>query len=182
MRCGAVVALLVSLTGSVAGQGAADRAFPAERLISLTAGVGNSMGWFGAQGEHYFADERVSVFLGFGYTPSLERGDPTGPTFAGGLRTFTSGAKHRAYVEGSVSQLLVEPGALDGSRLYGPGLQGGYQFVSRGGFTLMASVGVGYALGAPRGVGPWASQVGLGVGYTWRRTRSGPGPQDRRIY
>lgn len=181
MRCGAIVTLLLSLPGLVAAQDGLDRAFPAERLVSLTAGVGNSMGWFGAQGERYFADERLSVFVGLGYTPSIDQGDPTGPTFAAGLRSFTSGAKHRAFVEGAVSQLLVETGALDGgSRFYGPGVQGGYQFVSPGGFTLMASIGAGYVLWVPQGVDHWAAQVGLGLGYTWRRTRNPVGPVDRR--
>jgi hypothetical protein len=84
-------------------------------------------------------------------------------------------------LEGSASQLLVETGGVDGgSRLYGPGVQGGYRFVSGGGFTLMASLGAGYALAVPQGVDPWATQVGLSLGYTWRRLRSGGGPFDRR--
>lgn len=169
--------LLGGLCGSLAAQEVADRVIPGERLISLTAGVGNSMGWFGVQGERYLADERLSIFLGLGYTPSLDQGDPTGPTFAAGLRAFTAGAKHRVFTEGSVSQLLVEAGG--DRRLYGPGLQGGYQFVSRGGFTLVASLGVGYALAVPTGMDPWASQVGVGLGYTWRR-RTADGPSDRR--
>jgi len=182
MRCDVVVVMLASLSTPAAAQ---DEPVwvPTERLISVTAGVGNSMGWFGAQGERYLADERLSVFVGLGYTPGLDRGDPTGPTFAAGLRSFTSGIKHRAFVEGSVSQLLVANGPLDeGSRLYGPGVQGGYQFVSPRGFTLMASVGVGYALATPRGVAPWAAQLGLSLGYTWRRARSGGGggPLDHR--
>jgi hypothetical protein len=137
------------------------------------------MGWFGAQGERYLADERLSIFVGLGFTPSLDQGDPTGPTFAAGIRTFTAGTKHRAFVEGSVSQLLVENSVLgDGGRLYGPGLQGGYQFVSTGGFTLMASLGVGYALAVRDGIDPWAGQVGLSAGYTWRRQRSDEGRFD----
>jgi hypothetical protein len=181
MRCRATITLLVSLAGTAAAQEGPGRPFPSERLVSLTAGVGNSMGWFGMQGERYFLDERLSVFVGLGYTPRLDQGDPTGPTFAAGLRSFTSGLKHRFFVEGSASQLLVETGGVDGgSRLYGPGLQGGYQFVSGGGFTLMASLGAGYALAVPQGVDPWATQVGLSLGYTWRRLRPGGGPFDRR--
>ena len=45
----------------------------------------------------------------------------------------------------------------------------GYQFVSRGGFTRMTSLGLGYALGVPRTLDPWAAQAGVGLGYTWRR-------------
>ncbi len=138
-------------------------------------------GWFGAQGERYIADERISLFFGLGYTPSVDRGDPTGATFAAGIRTFTNGVKHRAFVEGSVSQLLVESGvAVGNSRFYGPGLQGGYQFVSPGGFTLMASAGAGRAIAVPSGVDPWALQVGLSLGYTWRRMQDAGGPSSRR--
>jgi hypothetical protein len=39
-------------------------------MVTVTAGVGNAMGWFGVQGERYFMDE------------------PDGPTFAAGLRSL----------------------------------------------------------------------------------------------
>lgn len=170
MRYRATLVLLLILPLPAVAQEEPSGPVPADRLVSLTAGVGNAMGWFGAQGERYVADERLSIYVGVGYTPRLDGGD-TGPTFAAGLRTFTSGVKHRAFVEGSVSQVLVETGTVNaGRRLYGPGVQIGYQFVSRGGFTLMASTGVGYALAGPRSADPWAAQVGVGVGYTWRRS------------
>ena len=182
MRLGAVMTLLATLPSVLGAQVEAQRIFPAQRFMSVTAGVGNSMGWFGAQGERYFADERVSVFLGLGYTPRFDRGDPSGPTFAAGLRSYTSGAKHRAFVEGAVSQVLVENDPFNGSdRFYGPGLQGGYQYVSFGGFTFMASLGVGYALAVPHGVDPWGAQVGVGFGYTWRRTATAEGPFDHHV-
>jgi hypothetical protein len=146
-----------------------------QRRYTATAGVGNSLGWFGVQGERYFMDERLSIFLGVGYTPSVDAADPYGPTFALGIRSFTRGFKHRLFVEGSASQLVVESGGV--GRYYGPGAQAGYQFVSPGGFTLMASLGAGYALGVPRGGNGWASQVGLSLGYTWRRL---PDPGGRR--
>jgi hypothetical protein len=69
MRVRAIVALLVKLPGILTAQVERPRIFPAQRVVSLTAGVGNAMGWFGAQGERYFADERLSVFVGLGYTP-----------------------------------------------------------------------------------------------------------------
>ena len=172
MRCRAIIMMLVGVPAPLVAQDPVEPRMLSERFLSLTAGVGNSMGWFGAQAERYFLDERLSIFVGLGYTPSLEQRDPEGPTLAAGLRTYTSGAKHRVFMEGSVSQLVVESGSVDGSRLYGPGVQGGYQFLAPGGFTLMASIGVGYALSVPRGLDPWAAQVGLGVGYTWRRVRA----------
>jgi hypothetical protein len=157
------------------------RPYPGQRLATLTAGVGNALGWFGVQGERYLLDERVSLFVGVGYTPELDQGDPTGPTFAGGIRSFTGGISHRAFVEAGVSQLFIS--ADDGGRrLYGPGLQGGYQFVSNGGFTAMLSIGVGYAFRMPRSSSPWASQVGVSLGYTWRRaTDAGRGPNRRTM-
>src|SRR5262245_39599585 len=68
------------------------------RVASLTAGLGNVMGWFGLHGERYFARERLSGFLGLGYTPAVDEGDPSGPTFAIGLRGFTPGIKHRGFL------------------------------------------------------------------------------------
>jgi hypothetical protein len=129
------------------------------------------MGWFGLQAERYFAQERLSAFLGAGYTPSIEQGDPSGPTFAAGLRGFTSGIKHRGFLALSVSQLFVETGFSEQpkGRLYGPGLEAGYQFASRGGFTVMAALGVGYASGVPQGQSEFGGMLDLGVGYTWRR-------------
>lgn len=57
-------------------------------------------------------------------------------TFAAGGRAYTSGARHRGYVELSVSQILTVQDGQDfvngewvpdaGHRLYGPGLQLGY--------------------------------------------------------
>jgi hypothetical protein len=140
------------------------------RTATVTAGIGNTMGWLGIQGERYFARERLSAFLGFGYTPSIDQGDPSGPTFAVGFRGFTTGVKHRGFLALSVSQLLVESGfGGDGRRLYGPGVEAGYQFASRGGFTAMVGAGLGYAPGVPEGESGFASMIELGLGYTWRR-------------
>jgi hypothetical protein len=172
MRAPLVLAplLLLSIAQSLPGQSWSGARPLGERRYTATAGVGNSMGWFGVQGERYLLDERLSIFAGLGWAPSLDPGDGAGPAFAAGLRSFTSGARHRLFVEASASQ-VVRPtaGAADGGPYYGPGLQAGYQFVSPGGFTLMASVGAGYALGVPRTGDPWARQAGLGLGYTWRR-------------
>jgi hypothetical protein len=181
MRYGAIIVLLVNFPSGLGAQAEAQRMVPAQRFVSVTAGVGNSLGWFGAQGERYFADDRLSVFLGIGYTPSLDQGDPSGATFAAGLRSFTSGVKHRAFLEGGVSQVLVETDPFNGGdRLYGPGLQGGYEYLSPGGFTFMASLGVGYALAVRHGADPWGALIGLSFGYTWRRNPTAEGRFDRR--
>ena len=151
------------------------RSMPAQasdplRVVTVTAGVGNAMGWYGAQGERYFGPDRLSAFVGAGYTPSLDQYEPSGPTFAAGLRGYTAGFRHRGFLEASVSQLFTESNALEeGRRLYGPGLAAGYHYAARGGFTLMTSVGLGYAPGVEDGYTKVTALVNLGLGYTWRR-------------
>jgi len=131
------------------------------------------MGWFGFNGEAYFARERLSGFLGLGYTPALDPGDASGLTFSGGLRGFTRGFSHRGFLALSVSQLAVQTGSFENpSRFYGPALEAGYQYAAGGGFTFMASVGVGYAPGVPEGEKEIGEVVALGFGYTWRRSRN----------
>jgi hypothetical protein len=142
---------------------------PGPRKVTAVAGIGNAMGWFGIQGEGYFARERFSVFAGLGYTLADVEGDPSGATFAVGARGFTAGLKHRGFLELSISQIAVRAAVFDdGDRYYGPGLQAGYQFVSRGGFSLMASLGLGYGLGIPDGETKVHGLGALGLGYTWR--------------
>ena len=167
-----VLALLMLLLGplSLAGQESTAAPPMPRRVATLMAGIGNVMGWFGLHGERYFAQERLSGFVGLGYTPSIDQGDPSGVTFAVGLRGFTNGIKHRGFLALSVSQLAVETGFVENPRrFYGPGLEAGYQFASRGGFTLMASVGLGYAPGVPEGEKEVGEVLALGLGYTWRR-------------
>ena len=142
------------------------------RVASLTAGLGNVMGWFGLHGEGYFARERLSGFVGLGYTPEVDEGDPSGPTFAIGLRGFTPGIKHRGFLALSLSQLALESGFVENPRrFYGPGLEAGYHYVARGGFTFLVSLGLGWAPGVPEGTQEVGEVLALGLGYTWRRTR-----------
>ena len=167
-----VLTLLVLLFGplSVTGQDSAAVPQVPRRVATLTAGIGNMMGWFGLHGERYFARERFSGFVGLGYTPSIDPGDPSGLTFAIGLRGFTPGIKHRGFLAFSVSQLAVESGFVENPRrFYGPGLEAGYQYASWGGFTFMASLGLGYAPGVPEGEKEFGEVLALGLGYTWRR-------------
>ena len=130
------------------------------------------MGWLGFQAERYFTNPRYSMFVGLGYTPAIDSGDPQGVTPAGGFRAYTGGQRHRAFVEASVSQILLVQSERN-ARLYGPGVEVGYQYMARGGFTAAVSFGFGYAVGASdlysgSRVG---SIFGLGFGYTWRRDR-----------
>lgn len=159
------------------------------RRFTLTAGLGNPMGWLGAQGETYFAREHLSAFLGLGYTPEFESDEASGPTFAAGIRAYTAGARHRGYAELSVSQVMTVQDGQDwvngewvpepAHRLYGPGLQLGYQYASFAGFTVQASLGAGYAITADDtdlGLSPflkWVPMAALGLGYTWRSRGTG---------
>jgi hypothetical protein len=131
-------------------------------------GLQKTMGWFGGQAERYVARGRASVFAGVGYTPAIDDGDPSGATFAAGVRGYTGGSRHRGFLEASVSQIDVEM-RVDGVRRYGPGLQIGYQYVARRGFTMLVSGGVGYPRGGDEILGSSATALfGFGMGYTWR--------------
>lgn len=77
----------------------------------------------------------------------------------GGSR-LRSAARHarrdRAFLQASVSPLLFEyftvgTTRIPGSKVYGPGFQGGYQYVARSGLTGLASVGTGFPIGAEMG-------------------------------
>lgn len=140
----------------------------AEPLVTVTAGVGNAMGWLGLQAERYFVHGRVSAFGGLGYTPSADVYDPEGITLAAGIRGYTAGLKHRAFAEASACQVGTLSDPEHPRRFYGPCGQLGYQFASRGGFTFLASLGVGYALGAESFRNRTLGLAGFGVGYTWR--------------
>lgn len=95
----------VGLPGTLRGQ--ADSTQVPLRIATITAGIGNAMGWFGLQGERYFSGDRLSAFLGVGYTPAPDEIDPAGVTFAMGLRGFTPGIKHRGFLEASACQVLT---------------------------------------------------------------------------
>lgn len=130
--------------------------------------VGDPLGWFGGQLELPVVGERLSAFGGLGYTPELpERGDPSGLSFAVGMRGYHSGsAPHRLFLEASFRQLGTGLGEL----LHGPALQAGYRYTAERGFTLLVSGGVGHPVDQDRttvgdGFQPLMS---LGLGYTWR--------------
>ena len=122
------------------------------------------MGWFGAQAERYFTHGRLSAFGGLGYTPRVDAFDPEGVTLAAGVRGYTAGLKHRGFAEASLCQVGVLSDPEHPSRFYGPCAQLGYQFASRGGFTLLLSLGVGYAVGAMARPESGARPAGVRVG------------------
>ena len=164
---------LLVLSSALHGQTSSDES--ARRQVTAVAGLGNDMGWLGVGAEFYFSGGRLSGFGGVGYTLEIDQGDPTGLTFAAGVRAYTLGIKHRGFAELSLSQVSVttrRPVALgDGERNYGPGIQAGYQYVTAGGFTFVVSAGVGYGLGVDEFVlgRGFKYLSNLGLGYTWRR-------------
>lgn len=164
--------LLLGLLGfpiSLLAQGTRD-SLPKPRFVTLTAGFGNTQGGFGIQGEKYFAKTRLSVFGAIGYIPAEDDGDYKGAGAAGGLRGFTPGLKHRGYLELSISPLFIDQSCFDDcSAHYGPGLSAGWQMVTRGGFTLWLSSGIGVAFNAYGSGDSVALMGGIGLGYTWRR-------------
>lgn len=90
----AVGALLVlPLEGTAQTSQESSESTAPDRDYTVLAGVGNGLGWFGAQAEKYFASDRVSVFGGLGYTPG-DRLDNTGVTGAVGVRGYTDGDHH----------------------------------------------------------------------------------------
>lgn len=167
MRAVSLVATLAFLAVPLHAQLAEPKTQAPLRSSSVLAGIGNSMGWMGLQGEKYLRSDRVSLFGGLGYTPSVIEGDANGVTVAAGLRGYTPGLRHRGFLELSVAQIEVEQNCFARCRRpYGPGLQAGYQYVATGGFTASLSGGLGYPL---NGSGNPAALIGLGFGYTWRR-------------
>ena len=169
----ACLAIAAAALGAPAGWAQAPDDTPASlapRQWTVAAGLGNSMGWFGMQGERHDGRNRASAFVGIGYTPAIDAGDPSGVTFAAGVRGFTPGERHRGFLELAVSQIAIDDGAGRG-RYYGPALQAGYHYTARHGFTFLLSGGVGRALGVDEAVtsSRWLAVLGAGAGYTWRR-------------
>jgi hypothetical protein len=136
--------------------------------FTVTAGAGSAMGWAGMQAEAYLHSGRVSVFGGAGYASGADEGyvGYAGPAFAGGVRWYTRGPRHRLFAEFLESVIAVYAKCISDCRaFYGPGGQAGYQFVARRGFTATGSAGYGYS---PSGsIGGWLGS--FGAGFTWRR-------------
>ena len=181
-----IVASLLGVPASLVGQEGRQGTAPGPRKTTVVAGIGNTLGWLGIQGEFHLSQERLSAFGGVGYLPEFDPGDASGLTLAAGVRGFTPGTKHRGFIELSFSVVAIQQPVFalvldatgtvgflvlveDGKKRYGPGIQAGYQYVAAGGFTFLASVGVGYAILDD----PFVSDrvfglMALGLGYTWR--------------
>jgi hypothetical protein len=169
---GGLAALLVAGPAIATAQ---DRSGPGTPGVTVLIGIGNDFGWLGLDVAAYL-NPRLALFAGLGYTPAADPGDPEGLTVAGGVRGFTPGLRHRGFLEIGVTQVAVETSltplaGVRGRRIYGLGAQGGYQFVSRGGFTGLLSTGLGYCLREPVTGSRFQVLFGLGVGHTFRAGR-----------
>lgn len=163
------VLLLLSPSAAWAWQ-SPPQAAPPPPAFSLSVGLGNDAGGLGGQAQAYFGGGRIGIFGGLGYLPEVETGDWSGVSVAGGVRGYTDTRKHRGYLEVSASPMQVEQGCFAScERFYGLGTQAGYQLLTSGGFTLAASIGVGYTLGLPDGSSRASFLGDLSFGYTWRR-------------
>jgi hypothetical protein len=152
--CVVVSVVIGSLCSGVPSTAAETNATGAP-MFSLAGGVGNSLGWLGVQGERHVREGRFSIFAGVGYGSTFDESPNASGTaaVAAGGRAFFGGRTHRFFVEGSVALIAREwwvdaSGTEQQADRYGPGLQVGYQLLSRKGITFMTSVGVGYAVGA----------------------------------
>jgi hypothetical protein len=139
--------------------------------VTVTGGVGNSMGWLGVQAERYLSNGRFSVLGGVGFLVPSNAGDTSGPAFAAGMRAFTTGARHRGFLEISLLPIMYGLACFDDCHIYyGPAVQGGYEFLRHDGLTLLASYGIGFAPGVPSGKDAVNRVIlAVGLGYTWRR-------------
>lgn len=170
MRFLALTVLILLAPSSAWAWQVAPQPAPPPPAFSLAVGLGNSAAGLGGQAQAYFAGGRIGIFGGLGYLPEVNTGDWSGASVAGGVRGYTNASKHRGYLEVSASPMQLEKGCFAScERFYGLGTQAGYQLLTSGGFTLAASVGVGYTLGLPDGTSRASLLGDLSLGYTWRR-------------
>lgn len=136
----------------------------AQRHFSVLAGGGNSFAGWGGTAELFLVQNRLSAIGSLGYLQRIDATDGrTG--FAAGLRGYTGGVRHRAFLEASYAPVRVGDPATDLGVHYGPALAAGYAYTARSGFTFLISRGVGWS-SHHSGL---ALTGNIGIGYTWRR-------------
>lgn len=133
------------------------------RHFSLAAGAGNAFAGWGGTAEAYVARGRVSVVGGVGYVQRVDASD--GRTSASAaIRGYSTGRRHRIFVEASYGPLTVGSPVTDLGVHYGPALAVGYSYTATSGFTFLISRGAGWS---PSHSG-LAATGNIGIGYTWR--------------
>ena len=132
---------------------------PGLRRIGVHAGFGNVVGGLGVSGEYFVAGSRFSGVIGAGYLAGTNE-VPGGAGVGVAIRGFTTGVRHRGFLELSVLPLQWS----DVQVLYGPGLSVGYHYTAAGGFTIIGGAGVGWSVSTDEA----APIVLLAFGHTWR--------------
>ena len=137
------------------------------RKATLSAGIGNTYGWFGLTGEYYFLESRLSLVGGLGYTP--DDIDEGGVAVALATRWYHGNRAHRFFLEASLSELSraswydLVSGDFGITHNYGPGVSGGLQYTSNSGFNLLIGAGAGLDINNSELV----AILNVGAGYTW---------------
>ena len=143
----------------------------AQRVATVSVGVGNAHGWNGLQAEWHGLASRAAVFVGGGFTPRTSY-DHRRLTAAAGARVFTRGPRHRMFAEVSISQIGREVASYlrpRGRQVFGPGAQLGYELRLQNGVTIVLSGGAGYGRGVGDYNNPWRPMAGAALGYTWSK-------------
>lgn len=147
--------------------------YPFRQGISLVGSLANPS-TLSLTGDYYFAGRRASAFVGLGYIPDGWRDHGvSGPTAAVGVRIYKGDSpRNRSFLQLGFSEVSPErqiagpdkePAELEGEVFYGPTLDAGLRFVSRGGFTAIITAGLG--VGLPDGF--LSYRISYGAGYTW---------------
>lgn len=166
----AIITLIILLTSRcLPAQNASPSREAHERIASLSAGVGNSMGWAGFAGQVFLRGDHLSAFASAGHPLG---GNAGAPSLAGaaGLRVFSRGQRHRRFMELSVSPLaILAANRVFIEQFYGPGASVGYEYTALEGLAFAASLGGGVVLQPRGGVDRIQPLLTLSVGRTWRR-------------
>lgn len=178
----AALLLCCLLPSTILAQASTDRQ-PGSSRVSTLVGMGNSFGGLGVLADiKAFGDGPISLILAAGATRPFfgDLGFPNPWTDesraslagAAGLRGSVGQGRHQGFLELALLPVDDDIVRISDSRqrlqmLYGLGLQLGYRARLRGGITLNAMAGAGYALNQDVVASRWKPLFGFGLGYAW---------------
>jgi len=126
--------------------------------FTLSAGLGNSFGGVGGNGEVYLFGGRVGLVAGLGFVVQAGfGGTETSTTIAGAVRGNSSNRPSRWLLEVAGGKYLGE------DTHYGPALLVGRQWIRPSGLTWLLDAGAGLGVDDA-----WHPALNIGIGYTWR--------------
>jgi hypothetical protein len=126
--------------------------------LTLSAGLGNSFGIVGGNGEVYLFGGRAGVVIGIGFVVEAGLGS------AGASATLPVAG--RVYSSNRASRWLLEVAGgkyLGDESSYGPALLLGHQWIKQSGLTWLLDAGAGRGLDDSL-----RPALNIGIGYTWR--------------